>query len=75
MDTNQIKKALYKEKPIARLTVEDADGYNYSAFIESTQTPVGFFVPYSDMGTSRHRFKDEMPAQELIRWLQKPDYI
>jgi len=70
MDKNQIKKALYKEKTIARLHAKLPDcWYKYNAYVNSLEKYVTFIVPYKEMGTSIHRFKDEMPAHELIRWL------
>ena len=69
MDENEIKKALYKEKPTAYLKSND-DGYEYYSTIESMNLLVRFNIPVSDMGTSIHRFKAQMPAHELIRWLK-----
>lgn len=70
MDKNDIKKRLYKEKPIAELKFKYEEGYQYAAWVDSIKDTVFFFVPFSDMGTSIHRFKEEMPAHELIRWLE-----
>lgn len=68
---NEIKKVLYKEKPIA---VKYAQPQNKS-FAYKTQTSLGeilFDVPISDMGESL--FDWEMPAQLLIRWMVEPKH-
>lgn len=70
MTTNEIKKALYREKPIARLVkkTEQKDGsllYTYKC-----QSSLGyhyFNIPESDMGDKV--FDDREPARLLIRWL------
>lgn len=68
MTTTEIKKALYKEKPIAKKVGMDRcmhPTYYYEA--ELTIGVVEFEVPYKDRcGTD---FNDEMSAQHLIRWL------
>lgn len=67
-DKTTIKKALYKEKPTAHQNGSEwSDKKCYSAWIESLQHQQFFEVPYSDMGDGK--FKDEMPAHELIRWM------
>ena len=67
MDKNEIKKELYKNKPTAYRFLKTDDLHIYQTLISNSR--LQFNVPLSDMGTSIHRFKDEMPAHELIRWL------
>lgn len=66
----KIKKALYKEKPIARQPTIDTDSlkdYVLYAAILADGTHVAFEIPNSEY--SPDVFGDEMPAQLLIRWL------
>lgn len=76
MTTNEIKKALYKEKPLAWSNAElikTATGERVSKAYKCT-TSLGdhyFEVPFSEMGETT--FEDEMPAQLLIRWLNKSE--
>lgn len=67
---NEIKKALYREKPIAGRCGSNNENheYNYSCYIKSLDYRPVFIVPIADMGNVE-LFKDKMPAQELIRWL------
>ncbi len=65
MTQTEIKKAIYKEKPIAKRTKLD-HGYHYIALL-STQA-VEFFIPFKEMGMTP--FDAEMPSQLLIRWIQ-----
>lgn len=61
---NEIKKSLYREKPIA------VKNYNLSTedtYIYETNS-LEFAVPVSDMGDAK--FNDNEPAQLLIRWIQ-----
>jgi len=64
MNKNEIKKRLYKEKPIAVRTKEEK-GYRY--ITETSEEKVEFFVPYEEMGMTV--FDEEISAQFLIRWL------
>lgn len=69
MTTNQVKVALYKEKPIAirsRFTGAQCDIYVYSCQLSNSKT-IFFEVPRSEMG--ENIFDEKMPAQLLIRWL------
>lgn len=72
MDLNEIKKALYKEKPIAHLT--RSTGYTKDGeegVIYTTDTSLGkikFVMPYSEKPEGG--YKNEEPAQLLIRWIQ-----
>lgn len=71
MNINEIKKALYKEKPIAKATrsisyTQDGElGQEYLA--DCSLGRVRFVVPMKDK--SLEGFKSEEQAQLLIRWL------
>lgn len=70
MDLNQIKKDLYKQKPLA---YRIADGIDEKIGVFSlyrakcTDHTVLFTVPRSDMGD--HPFEDKVEGQLLIRWI------
>jgi len=72
MDVNQIKKVLYKEKPIAEAirsvayTATGEQGQEYKA--DTSLGKVRFVVPFSDKPLNG--FKSEEQAQLLIRWLE-----
>jgi hypothetical protein len=67
MEINDIKKALYKQKPIAKLIVRKNGVANYDAVIIEQEEPilkykrVFFDVPESDMGDAK--FTEEMDAK------------
>lgn len=65
MTTIEIKKVLYKEKPIAtrRYTVGD---YVYYETKLKNGTTLMFHVPKEELTNT---FEDKMSAQLLIRWL------
>lgn len=76
---NEIKKALYKEKPIA-IEIENISGggdggefKDYAIYVaECSLGKLKFKVPYTDMGSDPYgndRFDEEVSAQLLIRWL------
>lgn len=70
METNEIKKLLYKQKPIAKCIGSNKDTKKYETWIslnESNDMYLKFEVPYSDMGETK--FSDEIQGQLLIRWL------
>lgn len=72
MEINEIKKVLYKEKPIARTNVNLSHNGETVAKSYLATGSLGdhyFKVPLSEMGETP--FEDEMPAQLLIRWLEK----
>lgn len=68
MELNEIKKALYKEKPIAIRNKEqvDIDIYVYCCML-SDKKHVIFEVPRSEMGETV--FEQKIEAQLLIRWI------
>lgn len=63
---NDIKKALYKQKPTAKRTDIVYDRHHYIAELDDIGI-VYFNVPESEMGPMI--FETEMEAQLLIRWL------
>ena len=72
MDKNEIRKALYKEKPTAWKVGEGRTGgiHDYDYVDYATETSLGshfFHVPTHEMGGTK--FKDIEPAQLLSRWL------
>lgn len=76
MNTNEIKKALYREKPVAKemdvVTSDNLTGVKpYSVYWTKLDDDISkivkFVIPHSEMGDTR--FEKEVPAQLLIRWL------
>ena len=65
MEKNEVKKLLYKEKPIATRTQELDQVCFYEA--ETTKGKITFEVPYREMGETE--FSSKEPAQLLIRWI------
>ena len=66
MTTNEIKKELYKQKPIAEVDFERGDYIHFSTVIifDGVEEIINFEVPISeDFGVN------EIEAQLLIRWL------
>lgn len=61
-----IKKKLYREKPIAHLDYETDTLRVYLTCLQDGQY-IQFKVPLSEMG--ENPFKEEEPAQLLIRWM------
>lgn len=76
MELNEVKKALYREKPLAKETDDGISGIrgatanpvsSYKAFL-ADGTGVLFCVPHLEMGAEK--FEKEIPAQLLIRWIE-----
>lgn len=70
METNEIKKLLYKQSPNAALDRIRKGVAYYVANLnitESTTTYVYFEVPIDDMGDTD--FYKNMEAKHLIRWM------
>ena len=66
MNTTEIKKELYKQKPIAEVDFERGDYIHFSTviLIDGIEEIINFEVPMSeDFG------ENEVPAQLLICWL------
>jgi len=69
MKLTEIKKALYKEKPIAIKLSETNDQCLYKTVLSNSER-ILFWIPNSEMG--EEKFNDHEPAQLLIRWIWKP---
>lgn len=63
MNTTEIKKELYRQKPMARQTAFVGDYTHYVAQL-SDLTIVQFYIPNIES-----TFEKTVPAQLLIRWL------
>ena len=66
MEKNELKKALYKQNPIAGLVFIRKGTAYYRCNLEDG-TLVQFEIPISDMGDSD--FHNEMDSKYLIRWI------
>lgn len=69
MDSNEIKKILYKNKPIAKLKGIFKDGGSKSYIAKVDNIYIEFFVPIKEINLDKDVFKDEMESQLLIRYL------
>lgn len=73
LEKNEIKKALYKQKPLAEIGHAELNHIIYSAevVIDGTEVEVVFRIPKEETvdGDGNHIFSSEEPAQLLIRWL------
>lgn len=73
MTKEEIKKELYKQKPIAKRTItyidvpDFGDFTSYQAYLKD-QTLVIFDVLHSEFDDTS-KLEYEMPAQLLIRWM------
>ena len=70
MEINEIKKELYKQKPIANLMFIRVGNAYYDTTIKNADgddTNVMFIVPVNDMGEAD--FFPEMDAKLLIRYI------
>lgn len=67
----ELKKAFYKQKPIAKELISLSEGKVYSAIlkIDGMEKTIYFSIPISEC-----YFSGDQPAQLLIRWisLNKP---
>lgn len=66
MELNSVKKALHKEKPIAKVIAETNEHKGYVCELANKQI-IYFHVPIKEMGEKE--FEDEINAQLLIRWI------
>jgi len=74
MEINEIKKALYKQKPKATFFNANKDGLHYLAYLDEQKSPhvirvspVRFLIPFGDIGDAN--FAREIDAQLLIRYI------
>ena len=72
MEATEIKKELYKQKPIANFKFirKGIAYYETSLLIDSETKTLYFEIPTNDMGDSD--FTSTMDGKLLIRWLIKP---
>lgn len=66
MKKDEAKKALYREKPTARL-IDESEGKFYTTKL-GDGTEIDFNVPESE--ADENIFFDAMPAHLLIRWME-----
>jgi hypothetical protein len=66
MEKNEIKKALYRQKPTAKLSMIRKSVAYYSTVLENSEV-LQFEIPVSDMGDADLLL--EMEGKLLIRWL------
>lgn len=73
MNKTEIKKALYKQKPVAERGYDEGNHTIYSAevVIDNTEEEVKFKIPNEELKDEEGNliFGEEEPAQLLIRWL------
>ncbi len=68
MEINEVKKALYRQKPLASLMyIRKGVAYYQSALAD--EMSLLFAVPVDDMGDAD--FLPNMDAKLLIRWIQQ----
>lgn len=75
MELNEIKKALYKEKPLATITAIYRDGGSLDYEAETSLGKVKFYIPINDQRGSDGKILpefqvDSIQAQLLIRWIK-----
>lgn len=76
MDLNDVKKALYKQKPLAKLLYVRKGDVLYQCSLtndEGELENIRFNVPVSDMGDSD--FLPEMEAKLLARWIVNKESV
>ena len=71
-EVNEVKKKLYKEKPLAIFTSVAKDGIVYESRLEDG-TKIMFRIPLNDLGESR--FHPHMDAKLLARYIIVVDPI
>lgn len=70
MELNEIKKQLYREKPLAGFLRATSVSLTYRTTIKKDadeDADLYFLIPISDVGDAV--FEKFMPAQQLIRWI------
>jgi hypothetical protein len=67
----EIKKELYKQKPIATFDKIRKSVAYYSTVLTPQLVVVNFEIPVADMGDADFTF--DMPAQLLNRWIIEPE--
>lgn len=68
MNLNEIKKALYKENPIATFThIKKGIAYYSCRLLIEVEESIRFAIPIEDMGDAE--FLSAMDSKLLIRWI------
>jgi hypothetical protein len=69
MEKNEVKKELYKQKPVATFEKIVGGVAYWTCEVSSEDKPISvkFSVPFSEIQDSE--FLNEIPAQLLIRWI------
>lgn len=70
MTLTEIKKALYKEKPMAEFICAKKERLFYGTILQDNFT-ILFEIPFSDIGDAT--FVSQMSAQLLIRYIVQPE--
>jgi hypothetical protein len=71
MSKNELKKAIYLNKPIANFQYINKGSAFYKSVVNNIE--VTFDIPLNDMGTSE--FLIEMDAKYLLRWLMAGEEV
>lgn len=71
MNTNELKKLIYKDNPAAILIYVRKGRVLYRARIGEEGTNVTFDIPVEEMGDAQ--FDNYMDAKLLLRWLVEPE--
>lgn len=77
MNTNELKKLVYRQKPEAEVLHIQDETVTYIAWVRATGSnsnikynqPVTFNIPVEEIGSTR--FKGKMDAKLLLRWLDE----
>lgn len=72
MELNEIKKALYKQNPVAQLQFIRIGVAYYETTLEDNST-IRFEIPVDDMGSTD--FFPQMDSKLLIRWISKENAV
>lgn len=66
-ETDEVKKDLYKEKPLAKIIRVNKDGIHYKTHVLSNAYDVYFTVPLNEIGDAK--WDSQMPSQLLLRYM------
>lgn len=66
-ERDEIKKDIYRTKPVAELLYINKDGIHYKAHVWESAYNIFFRVPLNDLGEAK--WSANMPAQLLLRYL------
>lgn len=68
---NEIKKWLYKNKPLAKFMFVNSDGITYQTKMEDKT--ILFVIPLDEIGTITYGLETE--SQLLLRWLRVEEVV